>query len=183
MRLRRSAGHPGFPSHRAHASYTPLPRTSNRRPEDTLLYFAYTARIEPTRMAEAAPGASFAFIAHLADFGLEFPLEGNGWEGALPAAIPAPGSTVWGAVYSLDGSHRAAIDEVEASEGRVPATLEAIDRSGRRHPVVTHVADGARGGGSDPSSEYLAIMLEGSRHWGLPAGWIAGLDEHLGFDF
>ena len=54
-------------------------------------------------MAEAAPGASFEFIAHLADFGLEFPLEGNGWEGSLPTAIPAPGSTVWGAVYSPSG--------------------------------------------------------------------------------
>ena len=30
-----------------------------------MLYFAYTARIEPSKMAEVAPGATFEFIAHL----------------------------------------------------------------------------------------------------------------------
>ena len=134
-------------------------------------------------MAEAAPNATFEFIAHLADFGLEFPISGNGWEGSLPSASPAPGSTVWGAVYSLSEAGRAAVDDVEAAEGRIPATLEAIDRSGKRHPVMTHVANGNSATAGDSSAEYVAIMRQGSLHWGLPAGWIAGLEEHLGFDF
>ena len=33
-----------------------------------LLYFAYTARIEPSKMADVAPGATFEFIAHLVDW-------------------------------------------------------------------------------------------------------------------
>ena len=52
---------------------------------------------------------------------------------------------------------------------------------GRRHQVIVHVheTNGAAGNGHAPSTDYLKIMLEGSRHWSLPAGWIAGLEEHL----
>ncbi len=44
-----------------------------------LLYFAYSARIAPDRMAEAAPGAEFQFIAHLPEWGLQFPIDGDGY--------------------------------------------------------------------------------------------------------
>ena len=49
--------------------------------EDNLLYFAYTARIAPQRMAEVCPNASFEFIAHLPEWGLDFPIAGTGWGG------------------------------------------------------------------------------------------------------
>lgn len=147
--------------------------------EAALLYFAYTALISPDRMSEAAPNASFEFIAHLADFGLTFPIEGNGWGGALPTATEESGSTVWGAVYSVGAGDRAALDAVEASEGRAPTTLEAIDRMGKRHVVVTHVADAVDSLHGAPSVDYLSLMLDGSKHWGLPAGWLVVLGEHV----
>jgi AIG2-like family len=151
-----------------------------RVPEDgLLLYFAYTARIAPDRMAEVSPDASFEFIAHLPEWGLEFPIDGNGWGGSLPSATPNPGSTVWGAVYSVPEGDLGAIDRIETSEGRESASIEAMDRMGRRHHVVTHLAEASVTADSNPSPEYVGIMLAGSRHWSLPAGWIAGLEEHL----
>lgn len=134
-------------------------------------------------MAEAAPSASFEFIAHLADFRLEFPIAGNGWDGALPSASPGEGSTVWGAVYSLSEADRNAVNDVEAGEGRQPTRLEVIDRTGHRHPVDTHVAVANGEGANEPSARYVGIMLGGSRHWGLPAGWIASLGEHIDPEF
>ena len=149
----------------------------------TLLYFAYNARISPDQMADAAPGAEFRFIAHLPEWGLAFPIVDASWGGALPAIAPEPGSTVWGAVYEVGKADLAALDEVESAEQRIAQTVEAMDRTGRRHQVTVHLANGggaARGNGSQPpSSEYLALMVAGSRHWSPPAGWIAGLEEHL----
>lgn len=145
-----------------------------------MLYFAYTARIEPDQLRSVAPGAEFKFIAHLPMWGVRFPLEGNGWSGALPSVEPDETSTVWGAVFEVPQSQAAAIDEVEASEGRSRAVVEAMDRMGQRHQVITHIATGATNGGGTPSAEYVRLMLAGSRHWELPAGWIAGLQEHLG---
>jgi cation transport regulator ChaC len=137
----------------------------------------------PDRMAAVSPAASFEFIAHLPEWGLEFPIDGNGWGGALPSAAPASGSTVWGVVYSVPDADRQRLENVEKEEGRVERSVEAIDRTGRRHTVITHLADTATGQGMEPSSDYVAIMLIGSRHWSLPAGWIAGLEEHLGSGF
>jgi gamma-glutamylcyclotransferase (GGCT)/AIG2-like uncharacterized protein YtfP len=150
-----------------------------RREEAALLYFAYTARIAPDVLAKVAPGAEFEFIAHLPEWRLEFPINGNGWDGALPSVTPTSGSTVWGAVFSVPDPEVAALDEIESEEDRVASEVEAMDRTGRRHQVRTHVYDGPPNGNLSPSSDYLTMMLAGSRHWSLPAGWIAGLEEYL----
>ena len=148
-----------------------------------LLYFAYNARISPDQMKETAPKAEFKFIAHLPEWGLDFPIADETWGGALPAVKPEPGSTVWGAVYELTKTDLAAVDALEAGEQRASQTVEAMDRTGKRHQVLVHLLDGAattNGNGTGrPSSEYLRLMVSGSRHWSLPVGWIAGLEEHL----
>jgi len=148
-----------------------------------LLYFAYTARIAPDRMAAVSPNARFEFIAHLPEWGLSFPIDGNGWGGALPSASPNTGSTVWGAVYSVPEADLGSIDAVETEEGRHRTSIEAMDRNGKRHLVATHLADAGPNDVAEPAPDYVAIMLEGSRHWSLPAGWIAGLEEHIDATF
>ncbi|MDJ0961260.1 MAG: gamma-glutamylcyclotransferase family protein [Acidimicrobiia bacterium] len=132
-------------------------------------------------MAATAPNAEFEFIAHLPEWGLEFPVESDTWGGALPTVTPTTGSTVWGAVFNVDDSALEALDEAEGAEHRVRTTIEAMDRMGRRHQVAVHLhqPNGSSNGAGTPSEEYLRIMLDGSRHWSLPAGWIAGLEEHL----
>lgn len=144
-----------------------------------MLYFAYTARIEPSKMAEVAPGATFEFIAHLLDWDLEFSINGNGWAGGLPSVSPAEGDTVWGAVYAVPDGEIAAVDAVESAELRHRDHVEAIDRLGRRHQVLTHRAADNGSLAHPPSKDYLAVMLAGSRHWELPAGWIVRLEDHL----
>jgi hypothetical protein len=151
--------------------------------ERTLLYFAYNARISPDQMKQAAPGAAFQFIAHLPEWGLDFPISNDTWGGALPAVKPEPGSTVWGAVYEVPKPDLAHLDAIEASEQRAADTVEAMDRSGKRHQVVIHRMDDAAtsngNGYARPAQDYLRLMVAGSRHWSLPFGWIAGLEEHL----
>ncbi len=148
-----------------------------------LLYFAYNARISPDQMKKAAPKAEFQFIAHLPEWGLEFPIANKTWGGSLPAVKPEPGSTVWGAVYKVTKPDLALLDEIEAEEQRSAQTVAAMDRTGKRHQVIMHLLDGpatANGNGTHhPSPDYLRLMVDGSRHWSLPFGWIAGLEEHL----
>ena len=57
-------------------------------------------------------------------------------------------------------------------------TLSAMDRSGKRHQVATHVHE-EDGEEHTPSSDYMAIIVAGGRYWQLPAGWIAGLEEYV----
>lgn len=133
-------------------------------------------------MAAAAPGAEFQFIAHLPEWGLDFPIANPDWGGSLPAIQPEPGSTVWGAVYEIDKSDLAKLDQIESKEQRSSQVVEAMDRTGKRHDVLVHLIAGgptSNGNGSTPSSRYLSLMVAGSRHWNLPVGWIAGLEEYL----
>jgi hypothetical protein len=69
---------------------------------------------------------------------------------------------------------------VEAEEGRIPTEdFKAVDREGHRHPVLTHVHNGSAGSERTPSREYMRLVVEGGRHWKLPAGWVAGLEEYV----
>jgi gamma-glutamylcyclotransferase (GGCT)/AIG2-like uncharacterized protein YtfP len=143
----------------------------------TRLYFAYDANIDPVRLAEIAPEATFEFIAHLPEWKLEYTIA-DGEEG-LPSVRPLAGNTVWGAVFSVPGNQLTAIDEVEASEGRVPSPTKAMDREGRRHDVITHVSGNGHNGELQPEREHVRHMVSGGRHWKLPTGWVASLEEHL----
>ena len=144
---------------------------------DTLLYFAYDAHIDPSRLRDVAPKASFEFIAHLPEWILEYTIP-NG-QGGLPSVRPLPGNTVWGAVFSIRNGERQAIDDAEASEGRVPTTAQAMDREGRRHDVLTHVSGNGHHDALIPEASYVRLMVSGGRHWKLPAGWVMSLEEHL----
>lgn len=141
------------------------------------LYFAYDATIDPDRLSGVAPSAEFLFIAHLPEWRLTFPIP-NG-SGSLPSVHPESGNTVWGAVFQLPAAEVAGLNEAQESEGRVPTTVQAMDREGRRHDVLVHVAEDGRASTSSPEPAYLKKMVRGGRHWKLPAGWVASLEEHL----
>jgi cation transport regulator ChaC len=160
--------------------WRPLPRAVQSRGTvrgGLLLYFAYDANIEPSRLSQVAPQAEFRFIAHLPEWRLHFPIP-NG-SGGLPSVRPEAGNTVWGAVFSVPDPDLAQLNAKEQEEGRVPTTTQAMDREGRRHDVLVHICSNEVNGEFDPERPYLEAMVAGSRHWKLPAGWVACLEEHL----
>ena len=146
----------------------------------TTLLFAYTAHISPNRMAESLPSAEFKFIAHLPETRLVFPIKDGQWDGGLPSVRAESGNTVWGAVFEVPTKHLKGINSVESGEGRIPCEdFKAVDREGRSHKVLTHVAGGDTDNEHTPSREYMQMVVYGARHWGLPTGWVAGLEEFV----
>ena len=45
--------------------------------------------------------------------------------------------------------------------------------------MTTHRAADNGAAPIDPARDYVALMLQGSRHWELPAGWIVRLEDHV----
>lgn len=142
-----------------------------------VLYFAYDANIDPGRLSGLAPGAEFRFIAHLPEWKMEYTIT-NG-SGGLPSVRPEPGNTVWGAVFAVPNSELTRIDAAETAEGRIRTATQAMDREGKRHDVVTHVGHKKPKTALTPEVQYVRSMVVGGRHWKLPAGWVAALEEHL----
>ncbi len=96
----------------------------------------------------------------------------------MPSVHPEAGNAVWGAVFSIGDRDLTAVNSREADEGRAPRTTHAMDREGRRHQVVIHVCE-SENGEYRPEPSYLSLMVAGGRHWHLPAGWVANLEERL----
>lgn len=87
---------------------------------------------------------------------------------------------MWGAVFSLKGGALEAINAIEAEEGRIQTdSFKAVDREGRRHAVLTHTHETEAVHDRVPSREYMSLIVDGGRHWGLPTGWVAGLEEYV----
>lgn len=137
-------------------------------------FFAYDASLDPDRLAAVSPGAGFLFTAHYPETRLEFVTTGAG--APLPTLVHDSGHTVWGGVFDVPGP------EVEAlvaglGEGRqVGYEGKAVDREGNKHDCMTFVVAGSQAA-AKPDLDYVDAMIRGARHWGLPAGWVLGLED------
>jgi hypothetical protein len=132
----------------------------------TSLRFVFGPLLDPDLMSKAAPTARFDRIAHLPAHRLGFNQEGQ------PVAIPDEAHTLWGAMFAVPKGQIGNL--VSAAFGTVSvSTAWAVDRAGERFQVeVLSGADEGR-----PEDPVVGHMLTGARHWELPAGWIAGLED------
>lgn len=149
--------------------------TSNPVPDPTL-YFAYGSFLDPARIAKAAPGSTFRFTAHFPETRLGF--VNSSANGAIPTLTKESGHTVWGGVFEIPEEAVDTLIEAEKTEGRKPGfDAKAVDREGNKYDCLTFVAAGEPDDHQRPAPEYLESMINGARHWSLPAGWIMGLEE------
>lgn len=110
---------------------------------------------------------------------MTFSIASEVWAGGLPSVEARTANTVWGAIFNVPKSERTALAAREAAEGRKPSNeFVAIDRAGGRYEVVAFVAEHSDGE-VPPSVSYMQKVVDGARHWGLPGGWVAGLEEFL----
>lgn len=128
--------------------------------------FLYGILLDPSLLAEVAPGARFERIAHLPAHRLAFALSGTA------VVVPDEGHTVWGGVFTVSAADVAAIAAAH-KEFTDPTPAWAVDREGDRFEVL--VFSGPDGG--KPDENEVTHMVAGARHWELPAGWVVGLEE------
>jgi hypothetical protein len=144
-------------------------------PNNTL-YFAYGSLLDPDRMSGAAPGSKFLFTAHYPETRLDFVAPDG--DNAVPTLVKESGHTVWGGVFEVPDDEVDALAAAEKAEGRRPGfDAKAVDREGNKHDCLTFVAVGEPNGDHRPDPDYLASMINGARHWSLPAGWVMGLED------
>ncbi len=140
------------------------------------LYFAYGSLLDPDKMKQASPGSKFLFTAHYPETRLDFAASDE--NGTVPTLTKESGHTVWGGVFEIPDDEVSSLIEAEKSEGRVPGfDLKAVDREGNKHECLTFVAIGEVNGNNRPNADYLESMVNGARHWNLPAGWVMGLED------
>ncbi len=137
-------------------------------------YFAYGSNMLPERLLRRCPSARMVGVARLPDHGLSFSKIGRDGSGkATLVALRRPPLEVSGVVFELARDDMAALDAIEG-RGKGYERLEGLKvfdhTGGQAISVTTYLAhDDHMDHALQPFDWYLALVLTGARHAGLPA--------------
>jgi gamma-glutamylcyclotransferase (GGCT)/AIG2-like uncharacterized protein YtfP len=137
-----------------------------------MLYFAYGSNMARGAM----PEARLVGPARIDGYRLALTRRSIRWQAGVLDIVAAPGESVWGALFELDGADLERLDakegagfayrriEVDLEDGRRATAYEVIDKE----PVEV-----------PPAPEYSALVLAGARECGLPDDWVGELESWL----
>ena len=143
--------------------------------------------MEPGQLRERCNGAIFVATARLSAHQLCFPRKSKTRNcGAASVRKSCADSDVWGALFELNEQQWASLDRREGYRSDRPRDQNSynqidcvIDRDGdptQQLSVTTYVAV-EQPNPPLPSEEYVALIVCGAKHWGLPEKYVALLEQ------
>lgn len=130
-------------------------------------YFAYGINLNKKQMAERCPGSKPRFTAELTNYKLIFTGWSRQWRGGIASIKLSARDKVLGAVYEISDIDLAKLDKFEdcpSSYSRLKITV--YRDTGESVEAVTYIKS-RQPDESKPSPEYLSIIQQGYRDWGL----------------
>jgi len=147
--------------------------------ERPVLQFLYGADLHPERLVACCSGAVVTAVGTLADHRLAFFGHNDIWDSGEETVVTEPGAAVHGIVVAFTPREADFFDKVRGvrlngtgSHFHSPATVGTPDGP---LDVVLYKLDDSRTPAL-PSTEYVAYMAAGFRHFGLPAESLAALE-------
>jgi len=130
-------------------------------------YFAYASNLNKQQMRLRCPDAKAKLQAVLPNYKLIFTGWSREWKGATASIMPIRGERVMGGIYEISEKDLQRLDRFED----YPATYNRInvlvlDDSGQASKAVTYIKN-RQSDEAKPSPEYLAIIRQGYRDWGI----------------
>ena len=143
-----------------------------------MFYFGYGSNMSPAQMTERCGIWEFVSVASLAGYRLAFVRYSTAWGGGTCGLVKDDTKVVWGVVYDLSEEAIAKLDAWEGaprSHYREPALVKLASDE---EPVYAETYFVTRFSATEnlPTKRYMDRILEGARHWGLPADYIRFLD-------
>jgi cation transport regulator ChaC len=142
-----------------------------------LWYFAYGSNLDPeTFLERRRMRPDEARVAALDGWELVFDLPVGRGERGVANLRRRAGARVHGVAYAIDAEQAAHLDRTEGVDRgyyvRMAVALE--DDLGGAFEAFTYASPHGVGG-RKPSPRYLALLLRGARHHGLPEAWVLWL--------
>ncbi len=140
-------------------------------------YFAYGSNMASSQMADRCPGAVCLGVARLPGYRLAFDAWSNRRGGLVADVLPAPGSDVWGVLWQVTDEHAEALDRYEGvARGQYRREDVRVESAaGETIEAFAYVI--CDPGEEGPTTDgYRALLLEGAREHGLPAGWVKAIE-------
>ena len=151
-----------------------------------MLYFAYGSNMHSAQMKERCPLAKFVCRAKLPSHRLAFTLKSVERDCGVADVLPDDEKAVWGVVYELPENE---LKDLDKDESFRPGRPDDQNKYTRERHYVWPEGDAKRAllvalyrGHPQldpplPSNDYKRLILEGARHWNLPAEYIRELES------
>ena len=132
-----------------------------------MYYFTYGSNLNKRQMLERCPDNKLKFTAVLPNYKLVFVGWSRQWRGGVASIRPFRGEKVLGAVYEISEQCLKRLDRYEgypANYNRFNVTV--FNDSDESIQAVTYIKAG-QSEEAQPSSEYLSVIKQGYRDWGI----------------
>ncbi|MFC2025156.1 gamma-glutamylcyclotransferase family protein [Chloroflexota bacterium] len=129
-----------------------------------MYYFAYGSNLNRKQMLERCPDSKPKFVATLPNYKLIFAGWSRRWRGGIATIKRFTGEKVLGGIYEVSEQCLRQLDRHEGGYSRLKATV--FDEDGEPIEVITYIKSGQLEE-TVPSQEYLAIIQQGYRDWGI----------------
>jgi len=130
-------------------------------------YFAYGSNLSKKQMLERCPDSKPKLIATLPNYKLVFVGWSRHWRGGIASIKSFKGGKVLGAIYEISDRDLRRLDSYEGYPGsynRLQVTVFSDD--GEPIEAITYIKSGQLEE-TTPSKEYLAIVQQGCKDWGI----------------
>jgi gamma-glutamylcyclotransferase (GGCT)/AIG2-like uncharacterized protein YtfP len=139
-------------------------------------YFAYGSNMNWPQMRRRCPSSRFVCVGRLPGYEFGITRHSRLRNCGTANVYPAASKEVWGIVYDISDSDLLILDSFEDGyrreilpvyplEGGAPPLVDAL-------VYVAAIEDNV----PRPSAEYRRLIIEGAKHWNLPAPYLAVLE-------
>jgi hypothetical protein len=138
-------------------------------------YFAYGSNMNWPQMKLRCPSASFVCIGRLGNYQFGITRHSRLRKCGTANVFPAAGKEVWGIVYDISDEDLLILDGFEDGYRRQILPIEPAEHNQPPVHALVYIA-AIEENVPRPNAEYRRLILEGARHWNLPATYVALLE-------
>jgi len=139
-----------------------------------MYYFAYGSNLSKKQMTKRCPDSKPISVASLTDHKVIFTGYSIKWDGGVATVIPSQGDTAMGAIYDVSQVDLDSLDKSEGYHNKVydRKIFHLTDSMGNILDAIAYYKLGQMIE-TTPSKQYLTVIQEGYRDWGIDS-WIKG---------
>jgi len=127
-------------------------------------YFAYASNLNRRQMLERCPDSKPKLMVTLPNYNLIFAGWSRTWRGGVATIRRFGGEKVLGGIYDISEQCLRQLDRYEEGYDRLKVTV--FTEVNEPIEAITYIKSGQLEE-TQPSKEYLAIIQQGYRDWGL----------------
>ena len=138
-------------------------------------YFAYGSNMNWQQMQRRCPSSRFVCVGRLAGYHFGITRHSRLRNCGTANVYPVAGKEVWGIVYDIADEDLVILDSFE--DGYRREILAVYPAEGNQPPIDALVYVAAlEENVPRPNAEYRRLIVEGAKHWKLPAEYLALLE-------